>query len=122
LVPATVAQQCGFLGRADDINKQDSGKNAAGLDATAQRTMPDEYRFQQLFISMAAPPRNCSFHVLSRPLLRTTANCFFPRSSRPVDPTAMANSAYLDGAHFKSTVDPVRPIVHALDVYPLTFE
>jgi hypothetical protein len=57
LVPATVAQQCGFLGRADDINKQDSGKNAAGLGATAQRTMPDEYRFQQLFISMAAPPR-----------------------------------------------------------------
>src|SRR6266436_921632 len=34
LVPAAVAQPRGFLGRADNIDKQDSGKNAAGLDAT----------------------------------------------------------------------------------------
>jgi hypothetical protein len=99
IVPATVAQQRGFLSRADDIDKQDSGKNAAGLDVTVvRRTAPDAYRFQQLFISMAAPPRNCSFHIVSRPHLRTTANSFLSRSNRPVNPSATAGSAYLDGA------------------------
>jgi hypothetical protein len=63
-VPTTVAQPRGFLGRADDIDEQDSGKNTAGLGATVQRTALDAYRFQQLFISMTEPPRNCSFHVV----------------------------------------------------------
>jgi hypothetical protein len=64
LVPATIAQQRSFLGRADDIDKKDRGKNTTGLDATAHRTGPDAHRFQQPFISMTAPPRNCSFHVV----------------------------------------------------------
>jgi hypothetical protein len=64
LVPATVAQPCGFLGRTDDIDKQHSRKNAAGLGATLHWTSPDAYRFQQLFISMAETQRNCSFHVV----------------------------------------------------------
>jgi hypothetical protein len=44
LVPATVAQQRGFLGRADDVNKEHSGTNATGLDARLHRTVTDAYR------------------------------------------------------------------------------
>jgi hypothetical protein len=45
LVPATVTEPSGFLGRADDIDKQHGGKNAAGLYATRPRTFPDTYAF-----------------------------------------------------------------------------
>jgi hypothetical protein len=108
LVPATVAEARGFFGRADDIDKQNRGKHAAGLDATLHRTPPDRYPFQQLFVSMAAAPRNCSFHVVLRPFLRTTAECFLPWSSRPVNSSGMARSTYLDRAPLQqhSRADP----------------
>ena len=64
LVPATVTQQRGFLGRADDIDKKDRGKNTTAIDGTLRRTGPDAHPLQQLFISMAEPPCNCSFHVV----------------------------------------------------------
>jgi hypothetical protein len=64
LVPATIAEQRGFLGRPDNIDKEDRGKNTTGLDRASGGTGPDSYPFQQPFIAMAAPARNCSFHVV----------------------------------------------------------
>ena len=106
--PATIAHNRGFLGRADDIDEQDSGKHAIGLDLMAYRTSADSYFFEQPFILMAESPRNCFSHIVSRPLLRTIANSFLPRSTGPVNPSAMARSTYLDGAPLQkhSRADP----------------
>jgi hypothetical protein len=41
LVPAPIAEQRSFLRRTDDINKQNSGKNATGLDARLHGTAPN---------------------------------------------------------------------------------
>src|SRR5712692_4077849 len=101
LAPATVAQQRGFLGRANDIDKQDSGKNATAFDATLHRPPLDAYRCQQLFVSMAAPTRNRSCHIGARALLRATANGLLPRSTRPINPSAGAGSPYFDGTPFQ---------------------
>ncbi len=101
LAPATVAQQCGFLGRANNIDKQHSGKNAPGFDATLRRPALDAYCCQQLFVSVAASTRDRSCHISARPLLRATGNGLLPRPTRPVNPSAGAGSPYFDGTPFQ---------------------